>query len=107
MANGGPVMHSAEAHEEAPSTATDEATSREVDVSHQDGPFTQSSSALAPDPFAGFFGNGEMGPVADMSTFPPTMAPNPSLPDISMMSMDSILSADFWDSMLVPGMFCL
>ncbi|EPS94764.1 hypothetical protein FOMPIDRAFT_1038716 [Fomitopsis schrenkii] len=103
VANGGPMMQSSEAHEETTSTTTEETAPREVDVSHQDGQITQASSAPAPDPFAGFFSNGEMGPVADMSTFPPTMAPNPSLPDISMMSMDSILSADFWDSMLVPG----
>lgn len=46
----------------------------------------------------------EMGPVADMSTFPPTMAPNPS--EDAMMSgltMENILSSGFWDSMLVPG----
>ncbi|KAI8989815.1 fungal-specific transcription factor domain-containing protein [Trametes punicea] len=47
--------------------------------------------------------SGEMGPVADMSTFPPTMAPPPSGLDMSMLSMDSILSADFWDSVLLPG----
>lgn len=47
--------------------------------------------------------SGEMGPVADMSTFPPTMAPAPSVMDMNMLSMDSILSADFWDSVLVPG----
>ncbi|OSD08461.1 hypothetical protein PYCCODRAFT_1462684 [Trametes coccinea BRFM310] len=47
--------------------------------------------------------SGEMGPVADMSTFPPTMAPPPSGVDMNMLSMDSILSADFWDSVLVPG----
>ncbi|CDO73651.1 hypothetical protein BN946_scf185014.g121 [Trametes cinnabarina] len=47
--------------------------------------------------------SGEMGPVADISTFPPTMAPPPSGMDMNMLSMDSILSADFWDSVLVPG----
>ncbi|KAI0672819.1 fungal-specific transcription factor domain-containing protein [Trametes maxima] len=47
--------------------------------------------------------SGEMGPVADISTFPPTMAPTPNGMDMSMLSMDSILSADFWDSVLVPG----
>ncbi|KAI1794724.1 fungal-specific transcription factor domain-containing protein [Ganoderma leucocontextum] len=46
---------------------------------------------------------GEMGPVMDISTFPPTMAPTPAGMDMSMMSMDSILSSDFWDSVLVPG----
>ncbi|KAH9852724.1 fungal-specific transcription factor domain-containing protein [Lenzites betulinus] len=48
--------------------------------------------------------SGEMGPVADISTFPPTMAPAPQHGlDVNMLSMDSILSADFWDSVLVPG----
>ncbi|KAI0822788.1 fungal-specific transcription factor domain-containing protein [Trametes gibbosa] len=48
--------------------------------------------------------SGEMGPVADISTFPPTMAPTPQHGlDVNMLSMDSILSADFWDSVLVPG----
>ena len=109
MPNGGPATQPSEVQEEITSTTTDETASRELDVSHHDGQMSQSSSAPAPtpDPFAGFFSNGEMGPVADMSTFPPTMAPNPSLPDMSMMSMDSILSADFWDSMLVPGMLRL
>jgi hypothetical protein len=45
----------------------------------------------------------EMGPVADMSTFPPTMATNTSDDNIGMLSMDSILSSGFWDSVLVPG----
>lgn len=54
---------------------------------------------------ADFQFNGEMGPVADISTFPPTMAPNNQPEDASnMMSMDSILSTGFWDSVLVPGM---
>ncbi|KAI0748453.1 fungal-specific transcription factor domain-containing protein [Daedaleopsis nitida] len=47
--------------------------------------------------------SGEMGPVADISTFPPTMAPVPNEVDMSMLSMDTILSSDFWDSVLVPG----
>jgi hypothetical protein len=51
----------------------------------------------------------EMGPVADMSTFPPTMAapPNPTGDGSMMMgmTMENILSSGFWDSMLVPGMF--
>ncbi|EJD02176.1 uncharacterized protein FOMMEDRAFT_87458 [Fomitiporia mediterranea MF3/22] len=51
-----------------------------------------------------FQSNSEMGPVADMSTFPPTMAPSNSQDDASgMLSMDSILSTGFWDSVLVPG----
>ncbi|KAI0693326.1 fungal-specific transcription factor domain-containing protein [Cytidiella melzeri] len=46
----------------------------------------------------------EMGPVADMSTFPPTMAPTGNSEDhLGMLTMDSILSANFWDSVLVPG----
>ncbi|KAF8237671.1 hypothetical protein L208DRAFT_476330 [Tricholoma matsutake] len=45
----------------------------------------------------------EMGPVADMSTFPPTMAPNPSENSMGSLTMDNILSSGFWDSVLVPG----
>ncbi|KAI5122222.1 hypothetical protein M0805_002711 [Coniferiporia weirii] len=53
---------------------------------------------------AGYQFNSEMGPVADMSTFPPTMAPtNPHDEASGMLSMDSILSTGFWDSVLVPG----
>ena len=52
----------------------------------------------------GFQVNSEMGPVADMSTFPPTMAPTNPNGDVSgMLPMDSILSTNFWDSVLVPG----
>ena len=49
--------------------------------------------------------NSEMGPVADMSTFPPTMAPMPAEDHHTSagMTMDNILSSGFWDSMLVPG----
>lgn len=47
--------------------------------------------------------NSEMGPVADMSTFPPTMAPIPTEDTGPGMTMDNILSSGFWDSMLVPG----
>ena len=48
--------------------------------------------------------NSEMGPVVDISTFPPTMAPTHSNDHASgMLSMDSILSSGFWDSVLVPG----
>ncbi|KAH7929661.1 hypothetical protein BV22DRAFT_1102319 [Leucogyrophana mollusca] len=60
--------------------------------------------------FGGGMGNGmndfqftgEMGPVADMSTFPPTMAPI-SEDSMGSMSIDNILSSGFWDSVLVPG----
>ncbi|KDQ61237.1 hypothetical protein JAAARDRAFT_173841 [Jaapia argillacea MUCL 33604] len=44
----------------------------------------------------------EMGPVADMSTFPPTMVSHPS-EGAGMLSMDSILHGGFWDNVLVPG----
>ncbi|KAJ6531154.1 fungal-specific transcription factor domain-containing protein [Mycena capillaripes] len=47
--------------------------------------------------------DGEMGPVADMSTFPPTMAPTPTEDSLGSLTMDNILSSGFWDSMLVPG----
>lgn len=49
------------------------------------------------------FSAGEMGPVMDMSTFPPRMAPQTEEPPSQLLSMDSILSSDFWDSVLVPG----
>lgn len=46
----------------------------------------------------------EMGPVADISTFPPTMADMPSSDEhMGMLSMENILSNGFWDSVLVPG----
>ncbi|TFY65008.1 hypothetical protein EVG20_g5746, partial [Dentipellis fragilis] len=45
----------------------------------------------------------EMGPVADMSTFPPTMAAPAAQADEGVLSMDSILSGSFWDNVLVPG----
>lgn len=47
--------------------------------------------------------DGEMGPVADVSTFPPTMAPNPMEDPGPGVTMDSIFSSNFWDSVLVPG----
>jgi hypothetical protein len=48
---------------------------------------------------------GEMGPVADMSIFPPRMAVTSTDETLGLLPMDSILSSDFWDSVLVPGMF--
>lgn len=45
----------------------------------------------------------EMGPVADISTFPPTMAPYPPEDSMGTLAVDNILSSGFWDSMLVPG----
>ena len=51
--------------------------------------------------------NSEMGPVADISTFPPTMAPYPSEDSMGALTVESILSSGFWDSMLVPGKLML
>lgn len=65
----------------------------------------QNASAQMHDALADFQFEGEMGPVIDMSTFPPTMASNLSEDHMGMLTMDSILSASFWDSVLVPGMF--
>lgn len=57
----------------------------------------------AGDALSEFQFDSEMGPVADISTFPPTMAPQHSEDHLGMLTMDSILSASFWDSVLVPG----
>lgn len=51
----------------------------------------------------GFQFDSEMGPVADMSTFPPTMMSNPTDDETAYIPMDSILSNNFWDNVLVPG----
>ncbi|KIY46961.1 hypothetical protein FISHEDRAFT_31353, partial [Fistulina hepatica ATCC 64428] len=45
----------------------------------------------------------EMGPVADISTFPPTMASSTQEDFMAELSMDNILSNGFWDSVVVPG----
>lgn len=45
----------------------------------------------------------EMGPVEDISTFPPTMATLPPSEGMEMFSMENFLSHGFWDSVLVPG----
>lgn len=45
----------------------------------------------------------EMGPVADITTFPPTMAPYPPEDNMGVLAVDNILSSGFWDNMLVPG----
>lgn len=66
-------------------------------------PTASSAHPAAFNPLAEFNFDSEMGPVADMSTFPPTMAPQQA-EDMSMLSMDSILSTSFWDNVLVPGM---
>ncbi|KAJ3709445.1 hypothetical protein C8R42DRAFT_730096 [Lentinula raphanica] len=44
----------------------------------------------------------EMGPVADVSTFLPTMVPDPMEDPASGMTMDSVFSSNFWDNVLVP-----
>jgi hypothetical protein len=64
-----------------------------------------SGHILVDDPLNEFQFDSEMGPVADMSTFPPTMAAYTTAEDSmnGMMSMDSIFSNNFWDSVLVPG----
>lgn len=48
----------------------------------------------------------EMGPVTDMTTFPPTTV---QLSDegMGMLSMENIFSNGFWDSVLVPGALIL
>jgi hypothetical protein len=48
-----------------------------------------------------FQNDGEMGTVADISTFPPTMADQDQWPSLSV---DNIFSTTFWDNVLVPGM---
>lgn len=52
----------------------------------------------------------EMGPAADLSTFPPTMAPAPPVSQPAptgdphgSLTMEHILGTGFWESMLVPG----
>jgi hypothetical protein len=47
--------------------------------------------------------DGEMGPVMDMSVFPPTMADEGQQAAMMGGKMDNILSSVFWDSVLVPG----
>ena len=81
-------------------------TSNSHTTSHElNGAASGSNMNVAPavDPLAEFQFDSEMGPVADMSTFPPTMAPFPTEDNFGMLTMDSILSASFWDSVLVPG----
>lgn len=55
-----------------------------------------------------FYLTSEMGPVADMSTFPPTMATMPTSDEgMGMLSMENIFSNGFWDNVLVPGTLML
>ncbi|KAF8643779.1 hypothetical protein AX16_008798 [Volvariella volvacea WC 439] len=45
----------------------------------------------------------EMGPAADITTFPPTMAPNPTEETFGALTMENLLSSGFWDNVLIPG----
>ncbi|KAF8808982.1 hypothetical protein BYT27DRAFT_7188072 [Phlegmacium glaucopus] len=63
----------------------------------------QSYGADTSFPLNEFQFDSEMGPVADISTFPPTMAPYPTEDNMGGLTIDNILSSGFWDSMLVPG----
>ncbi|KAF8330686.1 hypothetical protein F5887DRAFT_1081526 [Amanita rubescens] len=86
----------------------DEVTNLDHIPSHgmhqQTGGIPQAAYPSEPTYLMEFNFNSEMGPVADMSTFPPTMAPMPVEDHSSVgMTMDNILSSGFWDSMLVPG----
>lgn len=73
-------------------------------VAHNQGEMDYGYTGEAGFTLGEFQFEGEMGPVADMSTFPPTMAPNPSGDNMGALTMDNILSSGFWDSVLVPGM---
>lgn len=66
--------------------------------------YSLSSGIAENDPLNEFQFDSEMGRAIDISTFPPTMA-NSTADDsfAGMLSMDSILSNNFWDSVLVPG----
>jgi len=81
---------------------------------HQNGGASAdvSSSPTRELPFQGYntFSayNGEMGQaqVQDISTFPPTFAPQPEVNNSeysNIFSMDNILGDGFWDSVLIPG----
>lgn len=73
------------------------------DIQQQTGGIQSAPYPSEPPYLMEFNFNSEMGPVADMSTFPPTMAPMPTDDASAGMTMDNILSSGFWDSMLVPG----
>jgi hypothetical protein len=49
----------------------------------------------------------EMGPAMDISTFPPTMVDQPPQDQSlhSPLSLDNIFPEEFWDTVLVPGVF--
>lgn len=87
--------------------AKEPGASGDTDLGHLGLSSLPNGNTTMNDPLNEFQFDSEMGPVADISTFPPTMASNPSVDDgmNGMMSMDSILSNNFWDSVLVPGMY--
>ena len=65
-------------------------------------------STMSTNGVSDFHFTSEMGPVADMSTFPPTMATLPTSDEgMGMLSMENIFSNGFWDSVLVPGALML
>lgn len=82
---------------------TEEAVSDEAVGQNDMGLF---GSTVPPNGVNDFHFTSEMGPVADMTTFPPTTLP---LPDdgMGMLSMENIFSNGFWDSVLVPGALIL
>jgi hypothetical protein len=53
--------------------------------------------------FYPFQNDGEMGPAVDITTFPPTMADqDQAWPPVSV---ENIFAQNFWDNVLVPGVF--
>lgn len=69
-------------------------------------PLSAPPNSVFPYDYYPFQNDGEMGTVVDISTFPPTMAEQDhhSWPSLSV---DNIFSTNFWDNVLVPGMFVL
>ncbi len=93
----------AASHDGAAASSSNSSSSSGHAHSHVNGHTNgHSHGPLASHALEGFAYTGEMGPVVDISTFPPTMAPN-SVDHMNVLSMDSILSSEFWDSVLVPG----
>jgi len=82
---------------EPPSAAASDIGDNDAVTQQMNGNNTEPYHLLSEFQFAS-----EMGPVADMSTFPPTMAATQP-DDLGMLSMDTILSGGFWDNVLVPG----
>ncbi|KAF8621511.1 hypothetical protein AX15_007741 [Amanita polypyramis BW_CC] len=74
------------------------------DMHPQTGAVQQPPPYLSePSFFTEFNFDSEMGRAADISTFPPTMAPMPTEDTSVGLTMDNILSSGFWDSLLIPG----